>query len=74
MLFRDRVRVDIYPENHYKTQTVSVSAMLLDPRNIGIYVNHCVLDVLKEENKKISLYYATYKDEITPLFRFIFCA
>jgi len=48
--------------------------MFLNPRSVGIYVNRCVLEVLVEGNKRLSLYYAMNKEEITPLFRFIFCA
>jgi hypothetical protein len=51
-----------------------VRAMLLNPRSVGIFVNHCVLELLKEENKKLSPYYATNKEEITQILRFIFCA
>jgi hypothetical protein len=44
-----------------------MSAMSLNPRSVGIYVNRCVLEVLVEENKRLSLYYAMNKEEITPL-------
>jgi len=41
--------------------------MLFNPRSVGIYVNQCVLEVMKEENKNLSLYYTTNKEEITLL-------